>query len=150
MSVDYYTRLEQSRDVNPSESILAGLARALRLSLDERDYLYRLAGYPPPAKPARDATEAERLGAYEAKWAEGGSISFLYSYTDLLLNKEANDTAAAKALWEGSGLFGSPVCWNWPKQGAMSRGLLGEGGPLRVAHDSTAARIASCEFAPRD
>ena len=34
-----------------------------------------------------------RRPAYEAKWAEGGSISFLYSYTDLLVNKEANDTA---------------------------------------------------------
>lgn len=49
MSVDYYSRLEQARDTKPSESILASLARALRLSLDERDYLYRLAGYPPPA-----------------------------------------------------------------------------------------------------
>lgn len=35
-----------------------------------------------------------RLRAYEAKWAEGGSISFLYSYTDLLLNEDANDTAS--------------------------------------------------------
>ncbi|MFK3984281.1 helix-turn-helix transcriptional regulator [Micromonospora sp. NPDC050397] len=48
MSVDYYSRLEQSRETNPSESILASLARALRLSIDERDYVYRLAGYPPP------------------------------------------------------------------------------------------------------
>lgn len=48
MSVDYYSRLEQSRDTNPSEALLANLARALRLSVDERDYLYRLAGYPPP------------------------------------------------------------------------------------------------------
>src|SRR5262249_41360628 len=30
----------------------------------------------------------------EAKWAEGGSISFLYSFTDLLLDKGANDTAS--------------------------------------------------------
>jgi transcriptional regulator with XRE-family HTH domain len=49
VSVDYYTRLEQARDTSPSESILAGLARALRLSTDEREYLYRIAGYPPPA-----------------------------------------------------------------------------------------------------
>ena len=45
-------------------------------------------------KSALDATEAERQRAYEAKWAEGGSISFLYSYTDLLLSKEANETAS--------------------------------------------------------
>ncbi len=49
---------------------------------------------PPPTKSALEATEEERLRAYEAKWAEGGSISFLYSYTDLLVNKASNDTAS--------------------------------------------------------
>ncbi|MDQ1033991.1 transcriptional regulator with XRE-family HTH domain [Streptomyces sp. V3I8] len=51
VSVDYYERLEQSRGANPSEVMLAGLARALRLTSDERDYLYRLAGHAPPAGP---------------------------------------------------------------------------------------------------
>ena len=31
---------------------------------------------------------------YAAKWEEGGSISYLYAYNDLLLSKEANDTAS--------------------------------------------------------
>ncbi|MEO3769284.1 helix-turn-helix transcriptional regulator [Micromonospora sp. B9E7] len=48
LSVDYYERLEQSRNSNPSEALLGSLARALRLSVDERDYLYRLAGHPAP------------------------------------------------------------------------------------------------------
>jgi transcriptional regulator with XRE-family HTH domain len=48
VSVDYYERLEQSRNAHPSQQLLASLARALRLSVDERDHLYRLAGYPPP------------------------------------------------------------------------------------------------------
>jgi transcriptional regulator with XRE-family HTH domain len=48
VSVDYYERLEQSRNAHPSPAMLAGLARALRLSVDERDHLYRLAGYSPP------------------------------------------------------------------------------------------------------
>ncbi|MEV6637468.1 helix-turn-helix transcriptional regulator [Actinoplanes sp. NPDC051470] len=52
VSVEYYERLEQSRAANPSESTLAGLARALRLSVDERDYLFRLAGHPAPARHA--------------------------------------------------------------------------------------------------
>ena len=55
---------------------------------------FAIAGFPPPTKSALEATEAERNALYEAKWAEGGSISFLYSYTDLLTNKAANDTAA--------------------------------------------------------
>jgi cyclohexanone monooxygenase len=58
------------------------------------DTPFGIAGYPPPTKSALDATEAERRRAYEAKWAEGGSISFLYSYTDLLLNKKSNQTAS--------------------------------------------------------
>jgi cyclohexanone monooxygenase len=44
-------------------------------------------------KSALETTEEDRQRAYEAKWAEGGSISFLYSYTDLLVSKESNDTA---------------------------------------------------------
>lgn len=48
MSVDYYGRLEQQRSPQPSPQLLASLARALRLSDDERDYLYRLAGHNAP------------------------------------------------------------------------------------------------------
>ncbi|MCS7477312.1 helix-turn-helix transcriptional regulator [Umezawaea endophytica] len=48
MSTDYYERLEQARGPHPSEPLVACLARALRLSTDERDHLYVLAGYPPP------------------------------------------------------------------------------------------------------
>jgi cyclohexanone monooxygenase len=58
------------------------------------DTPFGIAGYPPPVKSALDATEEERLCAYKAKWAEGGSISFLYSFTDLLINKESNETAS--------------------------------------------------------
>src|SRR5918996_2579454 len=50
MSTDYYSRLEQQRGPRPSTSMLASLARGLRLSLDERDYLFRLAGYTAPAR----------------------------------------------------------------------------------------------------
>jgi transcriptional regulator with XRE-family HTH domain len=51
MSTDYYTRLEQQRGPQPSEQMLGSLARALRLTGDERDYLFLLAGHtaPPPA-----------------------------------------------------------------------------------------------------
>ena len=44
MSVDYYIRLEQGRGPHPSDQILAALARALMLTRDERDYLFRIAG----------------------------------------------------------------------------------------------------------
>src|ERR1051325_9907791 len=47
-SVDYYIELERG-GAQPSEQMLAALARALRLSRDERDHLYHLAGRPVPA-----------------------------------------------------------------------------------------------------
>jgi transcriptional regulator with XRE-family HTH domain len=50
MSTNYYERLERGRAPRPSPSLLAGLARALRLTVDERDYLFRLADQPPPAQ----------------------------------------------------------------------------------------------------
>ncbi|MGW0421508.1 helix-turn-helix transcriptional regulator [Streptomyces sp. NPDC003015] len=48
ISVDYVTRLEQGRAANPSVQVVEALARALRLSGDERTYLFGLAGLVPP------------------------------------------------------------------------------------------------------
>lgn len=50
MSVDYYSRLEQSRGPQPSEQMLAAIARGLRLTVAERDHLFHLAGHQPPAR----------------------------------------------------------------------------------------------------
>lgn len=50
MSTDYYSRLEQQRGPQPSEQILAALARALRLTPDERDHLFTLAGRSAPRR----------------------------------------------------------------------------------------------------
>lgn len=61
MSTDYYTRLEQRRAPQPSEQMLAALARALRLSADERAYLFRTAGRNPPPPNAVTAHVAPAL-----------------------------------------------------------------------------------------
>jgi MmyB-like transcription regulator ligand binding domain/Helix-turn-helix domain len=53
MSTDYYTRLEQQRGPQPSEQMLASLARALRLTRHERDYLFQVAGRNAPASVAK-------------------------------------------------------------------------------------------------
>ena len=47
VSADYYTRLEQGRERNPSAQVVNALARALRLAPDARDHLHRLAGLHP-------------------------------------------------------------------------------------------------------
>ncbi|WP_127504005.1 helix-turn-helix transcriptional regulator [Actinoplanes solisilvae] len=51
MSAVYYERLERGRGPVPSAAALGGLARALRLTADESEYLYRLAGQTAPALP---------------------------------------------------------------------------------------------------
>ena len=48
ISVDYYIRLEQARGPHPSRQVIGALARALMLTTDEREYLFRLAGASPP------------------------------------------------------------------------------------------------------
>lgn len=47
-STDYYTELERGA-AQPSDQMLAAIARALRLTRDERDHLFHLAGRPAPA-----------------------------------------------------------------------------------------------------
>lgn len=59
MSTVYYERLEQGRGPQPSVTVLAGMAEALRLTDDERDHLYLLAGQAPPARPAPGKPDPE-------------------------------------------------------------------------------------------
>lgn len=52
ISVDYLVRLEQGRATNPSTQVIAALSRALRLTSQERDHLYTVAGQAPPRRSA--------------------------------------------------------------------------------------------------
>jgi transcriptional regulator with XRE-family HTH domain len=65
MSTDYYERIEQGRGPQPSEAMLGGIARALRLTLEERDHLYLLGG--------RQAPPAH----VPASWADPGLMTIL-------------------------------------------------------------------------
>lgn len=50
MSTDYYARLERGTGPQPSEQMIAAIARALRLTVEERDHLFVLAGIPTPSR----------------------------------------------------------------------------------------------------
>jgi transcriptional regulator with XRE-family HTH domain len=50
LSVDYLVRMEQGRATAPSPQVVASLARALQLTVAERDHLYRLARLVPPGQ----------------------------------------------------------------------------------------------------
>lgn len=80
MSVDYVVRLEQGRARHPSPQLLGALSRALRLSEQERDHLYLMAGAAPPPRtdvprhiPPGVQRMTDRLGdvpvaVYSAAW----------------------------------------------------------------------------------
>lgn len=57
VSLDYYARLEQGRQVTASPSVLDALAHALRLSEEERAHLYTLAGVAHADTPDTDGAE---------------------------------------------------------------------------------------------
>lgn len=63
VSADYYARLEQGRERHPSAHVLDALARALRLDVEAREHLHRLAGALPtePASGASDVVSADLL-----------------------------------------------------------------------------------------
>ncbi|GAA0936940.1 helix-turn-helix transcriptional regulator [Kribbella koreensis] len=61
VSADYYTRLEQGRERNPSGQVVDAIARALRLGQNGRWYAYQLAGLAPkPETPSEEVAPALR------------------------------------------------------------------------------------------
>lgn len=60
LSIDYYIRLEQGKETNPSGPILEGLARALRLNEEETAHLYALANHA-AGRTARASPPASRV-----------------------------------------------------------------------------------------
>jgi transcriptional regulator with XRE-family HTH domain len=77
MSVDYVVRLEQGRSSQPSIQLLGALARALRLSEDERDHLFHLAGHRPP--PADGVARLARAGLMRMLDLLGGTPALVLS-----------------------------------------------------------------------
>ncbi|MDA0164949.1 helix-turn-helix transcriptional regulator, partial [Solirubrobacter ginsenosidimutans] len=88
VSVDYVVRLEQGR-LRPSESVLAALARALRLSPAEREALFTL-GRPP-------------LGWEEAREPRVGGAGGAMADTRAAAGKARGDGAGGSARREGAG-----------------------------------------------
>ena len=60
LSIDYYIRLEQGKEINPSGPVLDGLARALRLNEEEHAHLYALANHA-AGRTARGSPPASRV-----------------------------------------------------------------------------------------
>ncbi|WP_328852208.1 helix-turn-helix transcriptional regulator [Micromonospora globbae] len=89
LSVDYYIRLEQGRERNPSVSVLKALGRALRLEPDARRYLFVLAGAAPRC-PDRNGPKA----------VSPNLLAMLHEWTNhpVLLMDRCNTILAANQL----------------------------------------------------
>ncbi|PRX96699.1 helix-turn-helix transcriptional regulator [Allonocardiopsis opalescens] len=90
VNADYYTRLEQGRERNPSPQVLDALGRALRLDADARAHLFRLAGAAPDYRGSRRG--AERAGPALRQLMDG------YPNTPAFVLGRTLDVLAANAL----------------------------------------------------
>lgn len=86
VSADYYTRLEQGRETNPSPQVLDTLGRVLGLDDDGRLHLFRLAGLQPA--PAATSTEraAPELLALLDSWPDHPALVLGRAYDVLAAN----------------------------------------------------------------
>lgn len=121
ISVDYLVRLEQGRGPVPSDQVLTALARALRLTDDERDHLFHLAGASPP-----------RPG-HIVSTPRASTLRLLDRITDLpaVLLDAKSDVLAWNAL--AAALLGDFSAWPAGQRNVAWQRFLGGGG--RVAHD---------------
>ncbi len=75
VSVDYYVRLEQGRNVQPSPAVIDALARALQLDEDERRHLTALVSQ--DQTPARRGAERARPGVLRLLQMLGPTPAFV-------------------------------------------------------------------------
>lgn len=108
MSADYYTRLEQRRGPQPSTQLLTSLARALRLTADERDYLFRVAGHNPPDRSGPSEHVAPALLRVLGRLSDTPALILNELAETLAQNDPARalfGDAAARTGWERSEIY---------------------------------------------
>lgn len=116
VSVDYITRLEQGRAGAPSAQVLESLARALRLSSEERDHLFMLGRH----APRRDRMRVDLTPSVSRLLSQLQTPVMVYDalWTQLAWNR-------AYAV-----LFGNPGQWHGLETNLLWRYLTGA--PTRV------------------
>lgn len=87
LSVDYVVQLEQGRAARPSPQVVSSLARALRLSVRERDQLFLAAGLLPPS--STTASQHVSPGVQRIVTQLSGTPVAVYDATWTLLQRSA-------------------------------------------------------------
>ncbi|WP_328317334.1 helix-turn-helix transcriptional regulator [Streptomyces sp. NBC_00388] len=122
MSTTYYERLEQGRGPQPSAAILAGLARALLLTPDERAYLYLLSGRTEPAATDQDGVvDPELLSVMRAVTATSPAF-VVDDLAGVVVQNELHTSLFGQVAglpgWEGN------MIWCWFGSGRWRRSVL--------------------------
>ncbi|WP_029116915.1 helix-turn-helix domain-containing protein [Mycobacterium sp. URHB0044] len=90
LSQDYYTRLEQGRERNPSAQVVEALAAALRLAGDARDHLFRLAGTTPATPVGAVGRVDPALIELMDAWPDNPALIYNRAYDVLAANMIAD------------------------------------------------------------
>lgn len=111
MSVDYYSRLEQARSTQPSPQMLRALARALRLSDDETDHLYRLSGHAVPDRVGQSTHVRPALLFVLDQMRD--AAAFVCSDTYIMLAQNELARLLMGDMVHGDNGFRSSIAWKW-------------------------------------
>lgn len=98
VSADYYARLEQGRERNPSAQVIDAIGRALRLRPDEHGHLYRLAGLSP-------GLTGDDLKTVHALRLNAGYLPD-YQHISGMVDEMTDRSAEFRALWEDHNVGG--------------------------------------------
>ncbi|MBI3214457.1 MAG: helix-turn-helix domain-containing protein [Mycobacterium sp.] len=111
MSVDYYSRLEQARSTQPSPQMVRALGRALRLTDDETDHLYRLAGHAVPDH-TRYSTHVRPALLFVLDQLRDAA-AFVCTDTGIVLAQNELARALAGELITGETGLQASMTWRW-------------------------------------
>ncbi|WP_432845380.1 helix-turn-helix transcriptional regulator [Amycolatopsis sp. CA-161197] len=101
ISADYLTRLEQGRATGPSAQVVEALARALRLSDQERDLLFRLAGHAAPGLDVVTSRVTPSVQRLLDRLAHTPVVVYDATWTLLLANAPYDALMGETSTWRG-------------------------------------------------
>jgi transcriptional regulator with XRE-family HTH domain len=136
MSANYYERLEQERGPQPSPAVLGAIARSLRLSAEEREHLYLLAGQaPPPPGEQRGDLDAGLVATMDSLTATTIAV-----ITDDLGTVLSQNELSAEVFGSFAGRPGQAgnMVWRWFTEPAWRASWAPAG-----THDATASGLVA-------
>lgn len=114
ISVDYYLRLEQGRDRQPSTQVITALARALKLDANGVEYLHRIAADSRPA--ARSVTLPSEVTQFLNQW-EHAPAYVSEAHHDVVAVNAAARLLAPTTLIVGRNILMDVFEWDVPAGG---------------------------------